>query len=106
MELELAIEAWNGANIKPKSSTASSPSASKRLEIAKASLVQARTTVDQRLVQLYQGGEIDVVEVVLGAASFDDLLDGLDTASRVAEDDARILEDVRSSKAEVSSSGT
>jgi peptidoglycan DL-endopeptidase CwlO len=101
MELELAIEAWNGANIRLEELEGQLAVSQRRLQIAKASLSQARTTVDQRLVELYQGGEIDVVEVVLGAASFDDLLDGLDTASRVAEDDARILEDVRSSKAEV-----
>jgi peptidoglycan DL-endopeptidase CwlO len=101
LELELAIEAWNGANIRLEELEGQLAVSQRRLQIAKASLSRARTTVDQRLVELYQGGEIDVVEVVLGAASFDDLLDGLDTASRVAEDDVRILEDVRSSKAEV-----
>jgi cell wall-associated NlpC family hydrolase len=101
MDLELAIEAWNGANLRLEQLQGELEVTQRRLEIAQASLRRARTTVDQRLVELYQGGEIDVVEVVLGAASFDDLLDGLDTASRVAEDDARILEDVRSAKAEV-----
>jgi cell wall-associated NlpC family hydrolase len=101
MELELAIEAWNGANIRLEQLEGQLAVSQQRLEIAKASLSRARATVDERLVELYQGGEIDVVEVLLGATSFDDLLDGLDTASRVAEDDARILEDVRSSKAEV-----
>jgi peptidoglycan DL-endopeptidase CwlO len=101
MELELAIEAWNGANVRLEQLEGQLAVSQQRLEIAKASLSRARVTVDERLVELYQGGEIDVVEVLLGASSFDDLLDGLDTASRVAEDDARILEDVRSSKAEV-----
>ena len=101
MELELAIEAWNGANIRLEQLEGQLAVSQQRLEIAKASLSRARATVDERLVELYQGGEIDVVEVLLGATSFDDLLDGLDTASRVAEDDARILEDVRTSKAEV-----
>ncbi len=101
MELELAIEAWNGANLRLEQLEGQLAVNKQRLEIAKASLRRARTTVDQRLVELYQGGEIDVVEVMLGATSFDDLLDGLDTASRVAEDDARILDQVRRSKAEV-----
>jgi peptidoglycan DL-endopeptidase CwlO len=101
MELELAIEAWNGANLRLEQLEGQLAVSQQRLEIAKASLSRAQVTVDERLVELYQGGEIDVVEVLLGASSFDDLLDGLDTASRVAEDDARILEDVRASKAEV-----
>jgi cell wall-associated NlpC family hydrolase/exonuclease VII small subunit len=101
MELEHAIEAWNGANLRLEQLEGQLALNQERLEIAKESLSRARTTVDQRLVELYQGGEIDVVEVMLGATSFDDLLDGLDTASRVAEDDARILDEVRRSKAEV-----
>jgi len=101
MELELAIEEWNGANVRLKQLEDELVVNGRRLEVAKASLATARTTVEERLVTLYQEGEVDVVEVVLGATSFDDLLDGLDTASRVAEDDARIVEDVRRSKAEV-----
>ena len=101
LELELAIDEWNGANVRLKKIEAELAVNTRRLRTAKASLSKARTTVAERLVTLYQGGEVDVVEVVLGAASFDDLLDGLDTADRVADDDARIVEDVRRSKAEV-----
>jgi cell wall-associated NlpC family hydrolase len=100
-ELELAVEEWNGANARLGRLEGELVVNKERLEIAKASLRRARDTVDERLVELYQGGEVDVVEVVLGATSFDDLLDGLDTASRIAADDARILENVRRSKAEV-----
>jgi cell wall-associated NlpC family hydrolase len=101
LELELAIDEWNGANVRLEEIEAELALNTRRLRTAKASLSKARTTVAERLVTLYQGGEVDVVEVVLGAASFDDLLDGLDTANRVADDDARIVEDVRRSKAEV-----
>jgi cell wall-associated NlpC family hydrolase len=101
LELERAIDEWNGANVRLREIEAELAVNTRRLRAAKASLGKARTTVAERLVSLYQGGEVDVVEVVLGATSFDDLLDGLDTASRVADDDARILEDVRRSKAEV-----
>jgi peptidoglycan DL-endopeptidase CwlO len=101
LELELAIDEWNGANVRLKEIEAELAANTRRLRAAKASLGEARTTVAERLVTLYQGGEVDVVEVVLGATSFDDLLDGLDTAGRVAADDARIVEDVRRSKAEV-----
>jgi peptidoglycan hydrolase CwlO-like protein len=101
MELELAVDEWNGANVRLEQLEGELAENQRRLDVARANLGRAQTTVEQRLVSLYQGGEVDVVEVVLGATSFDDLLDGLDTASRVAEDDARILEDVRSSKVEV-----
>jgi peptidoglycan DL-endopeptidase CwlO len=101
MELELAVDEWNGANVRLEQLEGELAENQRRLDVARANLGRAQTTVEQRLVSLYQGGEVDVVEVVLGATSFDDLLDGLDTATRVAEDDARILEDVRSSKVEV-----
>jgi peptidoglycan DL-endopeptidase CwlO len=101
MELELAIDEWNGANVRLEQIEGELEVNTRRLELAKASLRRAQTTAEMRLVSLYQGGEVDVVEVVLGATSFDDLLDGLDTASRVAEDDARIVEEVQRSKAEV-----
>jgi cell wall-associated NlpC family hydrolase len=101
LELELAIDEWNGANVRLDQIEAELEVNTRRLEVAKASLRKAHATVERRLVTLYQGGEVDVVEVILGATSFDDLLDGLDTASRVAEDDARIAEEVQRSKAEV-----
>ena len=103
MELEVAVDEWNGANVRLKQIEGELAVNTNRLDVAKASLRQAQTTVEERLVTLYKDGEVDVVEVVLGATSFDDLLDGLDTANRVAEDDARIAEDVRKSKAEVES---
>jgi len=101
MELELAIDEWNGANLRLQQIEGELEVNRKRLEIAEASLRQAQTTVEERLVSLYKDGEVDVVEVVLGATSFDDMIDGIDTANRVAEDDARIVEAVKRSKAEV-----
>ena len=100
-KLEHAVEEWNGANVRLKALEGQLEVNQTRLQLAQADLGRAQTTVAGRLVSLYQGAEVDVVEVVLGASSFDDLLDGLDTASRVAADDARILEDVRDAKAEV-----
>ena len=100
-DLELAVDEWNGANVRLEQLEVELAENQRRLDVARANLSRAQTTVEERLVSLYQGGEVDVVEVVLGARSFDDLLDGLDTANRVAEDDARILDDVRSSKVEV-----
>lgn len=101
MELELAVDEWNGANVRLKQLQVELDANQNRLDVARASLRSAQTTVEERLISLYQDGEVDVVEVLLGATSFDDLLDGLDTANRVAAEDARILDDVRSSKAEV-----
>jgi cell wall-associated NlpC family hydrolase len=101
LELELAIDEWNGANVRLEQIEAELAANTRRLAVAKASMRRAQTTAERRLVTLYQEGEVDVVEVVLGATSFDDLLDGLDTASRVAANDARIVEEVRSTKAEV-----
>jgi len=101
LELELAIDEWNGANVRLGQIERDLAANERRLEAAQASLASAQATVEQRLITLYTGNEPDVVEILLGATSFDDLLDRIDTASRVAADDARIAEEVRRSKEEV-----
>jgi peptidoglycan DL-endopeptidase CwlO len=100
-ELELAVERWNNANVRLQQLESELGATRQRLVVTQATLRRAQTVAAERLISLYQGAEIDVVEVVLGARSFDDLLDGLDTASRVATGDARIVEDTRRARIDV-----
>ncbi|HEX2045269.1 MAG TPA: NlpC/P60 family protein [Gaiellaceae bacterium] len=73
----------------------------RRLEIARANLAGAEGNLDARLVELYTSGDAGMLEVLLGASSLDELLDRIDTASRVSEDDSRIVAEVRTYRAEV-----
>jgi cell wall-associated NlpC family hydrolase len=52
-------------------------------------------------VGLYTSNEQDVIEVMLGSANLDDLLDRLDSVRRISAQDLAIIEDVREAKGEM-----
>ena len=62
---------------------------------------QAENFLSARLVTLYTSGEQSTLEVLLGSASLDDLLDRVDTVNRVSEQDTRVINEVRTFKAEI-----
>jgi cell wall-associated NlpC family hydrolase/exonuclease VII small subunit len=101
MELEHAIEAWNGANVRLEEIEGRLAANQKRLRVARTSLKTAQATAEARLVALYTSSEPDTIELILGATSLSDLVDRIDTSSRVAADDARIAEEVRTFRDEV-----
>jgi len=53
---------------------------------------------DQRLIAMYESEDSDVVDVVLAASSFDELLDGLDYMRQIGEQDKRIATAVGEAK--------
>jgi peptidoglycan DL-endopeptidase CwlO len=73
----------------------------RRLKIARSNLGTAQQNLDARLVELYVQGNEDVLEVLLGATSLDELLDRIDTADRVSDQDTKIVEEVRKFRAEM-----
>ncbi|MGH2450040.1 MAG: NlpC/P60 family protein [Candidatus Limnocylindria bacterium] len=105
MELGRAVEAWNGANVRLEEIEGELAQNTRRLGIARSGLQAAQERAAGRLVELYTADEPETVEVILGATSLSDLLDRLDTANRIAEEDARIASEVRRFKAEVERRG-
>jgi cell wall-associated NlpC family hydrolase len=99
--LEKVVEAYNAAQIKLDSIKAEQRVNERRLEIARANFRRAQSYLQQRLVALYTSDEQSALEILLGAASLDDLLDRMDTVNRVSEQDARIVTEVRSFRAEI-----
>jgi cell wall-associated NlpC family hydrolase len=99
--LEHVIEAYNSAQVELDKIVAEQKLNEKRLRIARSNLGAAQGTLEERLIQLYQNGSPDLVEVLLGSSSLDEILDGLDTAARVSDQDAQILSEVRKFQAEV-----
>jgi peptidoglycan DL-endopeptidase CwlO len=61
----------------------------------------AQSQLQERLVALYTSEDQSALEIILGASSLDDLLDRVDTANRVSEQDARIINEVRTFRAEI-----
>jgi cell wall-associated NlpC family hydrolase len=100
-ELGHAVEAYNAAEIELDGIRAEQEVNERRLEIARSNFSRAQTNLDARLVELYTSGESDLLEVLLGASSLDELLDRIDTASRVSAEDSKIIEEVRTFRAEM-----
>ena len=101
-QLSHAIEAYNLANVKLDGIRAELKTNSQHLKIAKTSLKAAQGHLSERLVALYKNGsDGGTIEVLLGAKSIDDLLNRLDAVDRVSEQDARVLREVKSFRAQV-----
>ena len=71
-----------------------------RLARLRARLAEARVALADRLVQLYKADKPDVVTVVLESDGFADLLQRTEFMERVSDQDARIIDRVRTARAE------
>jgi peptidoglycan DL-endopeptidase CwlO len=105
MQLDRAVDAWNGATLRLEQIQQDLDANRQRLRVARANLNHARDRASQRLVELYTATQADTVDVLLGATSLTDLLDRIDDADRVAAEDARLAADVRRFEAEVERRG-
>jgi cell wall-associated NlpC family hydrolase len=63
--------------------------------------VKARAQVSARLVALYTSNEPDTLSIIFGASSLGDLIERIDSANRIADQDARIAAEVRQYRNEV-----
>ena len=100
-DLGLVIESYNAAQVELDRIKAEQRANERRLEIARTNLGDAQTNLETRLVELYVNGHPDLVEILLGSSSLDDILDGLETANRVSSQDSQILDEVRRFRKEV-----
>jgi peptidoglycan DL-endopeptidase CwlO len=101
-DVEKAAEAYNLANIKLASIRAEQQRNARLLGVAKTNLSRAQAALQARLVALYTGERTDAtLEVLLGATSLDDLLNRIDAADRVSNQDAVVLEQVTSFRTQV-----
>ncbi len=100
-KLGKAAEAYNLANIQLDRIKAEERANMRHLAIASSSLRNAESHLAQRLIALYVNGQDSTaLEIVLGSDSIDDLMDRLDAAERISQQDAQVLVEVRAFKAE------
>jgi peptidoglycan DL-endopeptidase CwlO len=94
-DLSHVIEAYNLANLKLDRIEGDIRRNQRNLRIARADYRVAQKRLAERVVQLYTAsGDDSTVAVLLGAQSLDDLLERLETANRVSEQDSRTLHEV------------
>jgi cell wall-associated NlpC family hydrolase len=100
-ELGLAIEAYNSATLRLDEIEEDIRVNQRHLAIARRAYKTAQGNLANRIVALYVVGEQDVLEVLLGSASLDDLLDRVDSVQRISAQDVAIIEAVRDSRAQI-----
>ncbi len=100
-QLSFAIESYNLANVKLDRIKGELRTNSHHLTVARTSLKAAQAHLSARLVALYKGGGSGgTLEVILAAKSIDDLLNRIDAVDRVSSQDARVLREVKSFRAQ------
>ncbi|MDF2753003.1 MAG: glycoside hydrolase [Gaiellaceae bacterium] len=101
-ELSHAVEAYNLANVKLDRIKSDLVRNTRHLGLAKQNLGSAEKRLADRVVSLYTSGEENsTVAVLLGASSLDELLDRIETANRVSDQDATTLDQVIRYRAQV-----
>jgi peptidoglycan DL-endopeptidase CwlO len=100
--LEHAIEAYNLANEKLEAIRSDLRENRVELGIAKGNLKRAQSALASRVVAIYTSGESDsTLDVLVGARSLAELVEGLEAVARVSAQDTQVLSDVRTFRAEV-----
>jgi len=100
-QLDLAVDAYNGAQIELDATEEEQRLNRRHLRIARANYRKAQAAVASRLISLYKDGDASFVEFLLGSNSVGELVDRLDTVDRVSEQDVRIIEDIVSFRQEI-----
>jgi peptidoglycan DL-endopeptidase CwlO len=100
--LGAAVESYNLANVKLDKIEADLRENRQQLRVTRENLKLAQNSLAARLVTAYTSGTDDsALAVLLGAASFEDLLDRMETINASSQQDASIVEQVTSFKAAV-----
>jgi cell wall-associated NlpC family hydrolase len=99
--LEGVIQAYDTAQTKLEAIVAEQKANLRNLRIAKANFARAQAQLSQRLLELYTSDNQSALEVLLGSTNLADLLDRIDTVNRVSDQDARIIREVISFRAEI-----
>jgi peptidoglycan DL-endopeptidase CwlO len=100
--LEHAVDAYNLANERLDAIRGDLHENRVNLRIAAENLGTAQKVLAARMVAIYTTDESDsTLDVLVGSQSLEDLLDGLETVSRVSEQDSDVLTDVTGFRADM-----
>ena len=105
-QLEKSVEAYDAANVKLGEIKTQLRMNRREMTVARANLGTAQNRLARRLRDLYVGGEsASTLELFLGASSFEDLINRLDTIDRVSSEDTQVLGEVKRFRREVTTRG-
>ena len=72
-----------------------------QLDEASAQLADSQRQLDDRAMSIYRNGQVDLVDVFVGATSFQDLITRLDLMRRIGRSDAALVMAVKDARARV-----
>jgi cell wall-associated NlpC family hydrolase len=101
MEVGAAVEEYNGARVMLERIHEQQEANERHLRIARKSYARAQDALAARIHLLYTSGDSSTLEILLGSTSIEDFLARVDATSRVSEQDARIVSEIRAVRAEV-----
>ncbi len=99
-EMEAAAEDYDYANQQLKDTQAAVKKTTAEMTQAESDLAAAQDQFDQRLVAVYEGGDLSFLSVILDANSFSDLINGVDQLTRMSEQDAQLVKQIQAYKAQ------
>ncbi len=100
-QFEMRVEEYDRINEALDKTRAQVAFARTRLAQADADLAASRDQLEQRAAGIYRGGEVDVLEVLVGTTSFEDFLTRVDLLRRISASDAELVAVVKSAREEV-----
>ncbi len=100
-DLELAVEAYNGATVRLDAIREDIRVNQRHLSIARSAQAAAQKNLSSRIVALYKSGDEDLIQVMLGSSSLGDLLDRIDSAKRISSLDVDMVKAVHDARAEI-----
>lgn len=100
-QLEVQIEEYNAITESLEQTREEIRVTQEELECARADLAEARDTLSERATNIYKQGGTSMLEVFLGARTFNDFIALVDLAVRINESDAQLVAGVKDSKVRV-----
>ena len=97
-EMGVAAEAYNRVKVDLDAISAKVDANEKRLYEIKQSLAKRRGMLNQRAAYMYMQGRTSMFEVLLGTKDFADFLERADYISRIAKEDANLIERIKSAR--------
>ena len=98
LELEAAAEDYDTANQQLEDTQAAANKISTELAQSGEDLASAQDQLSQRLVSIYKSGNVGMLDVVLGANSFSDLINRLNELNRISDQDAQLVKQIQAYK--------
>ena len=100
-KVDAAVEDYDYAKAQLKKTNAAAQKTQAKLNKAENDLAGAETRLTDRIVQIYKDGQTGMLDALLGASSFSDLVNRLDMLQRLSKEDHDILVQVDTYRAQV-----